>query len=70
VLLYIRDFMTRDQLLEAKNKVDQYKGIINTMLGQVSANILLVDYDPGVVSGKEIVDQLERHGISAKLVAI
>jgi hypothetical protein len=40
------------------------------MLGQVSANILLVDYDPGVVSGKEIVDQLERHGISAKLVAI
>jgi hypothetical protein len=70
VLLYMRQFVNRDQLADAKRKVDDYKGIINTMLGQVSANILLVDYDPRVVSGKDIVDRLKSQGISAKLVGM
>ena len=70
VLLYIRQFVNREQLVEAKKKVDECKGIINTMLGQASANILLVDYDPQVVSGKDIIDSLRGHGITAKLVGM
>lgn len=70
VLLYMRQLASREQLIEAKRKVDECKGIINTLLGQASANILLVDYDPQVVSGREIVDRLKAHGITAKLVGM
>ena len=70
VMVYIQQFVDRQQLVDAKQIVDACKGIINSMLGQTSANLLLVDYDPGMVSGKEILDTLKVHGIDAKLVGM
>ena len=70
VVLYIQQFADRQQLVGAKQIVDTCKGIVNSMLGQTSAKLLLVDYDPGIVSGKEILDTLKGHGISAKLVGM
>ncbi|WP_455208017.1 hypothetical protein [Kaarinaea lacus] len=70
VMLYIQQFVSREQLAEAKNIVDTCKGIVNSMLGQASAKLLLVDYDPDMVSGKDIIDTLKGHGITAKLVGM
>ena len=70
VMVYIQQFVSQEQLAEAKKIVDACKGIVNSMLGQTSAKLLLVDYDPDMVSGKEIIDTLKVHGISAKLVGM
>ena len=70
VVLYIQQFVDRQQLASAKQIVDTCKGIVNSMLGQTSAKLLLVDYDPSIVTGKEILDTLKGHGISAKLVGM
>ncbi len=70
VVLYIQQFVDRQQLVGAKQIVDACKGIANSMLGQTSAKLLLVDYDPEIVSGSEILDTLKGHGISAKLVGL
>lgn len=70
VMVYIQQFVSQEQLAEAKKIVDTCKGIVNSMLGQTSAKLLLVDYDPEVVSGKEIIDTLRGHGITAKLVGM
>ena len=70
VMVYIQQYVDRQQLADAKQLVDTCKGIINSMLGQTSANLLLVDYDPDMVSGKEILDTLRGHGITAKLVGM
>jgi hypothetical protein len=69
-MLYIQQFVSREQLAEAKKVVDACKGIVNTMFGQNSTKLLLVDYDPDMVSGKEILDTLRGHGIKAKLVGM
>ena len=70
VMVYIQQFVSQEQMAEAKKIVDTCKGIVNSMLGQTSAKLLLVDYDPDVVSGKEIIETLKVHGISAKLVGM
>ena len=69
-MVYIQQFVDHQQLADAKQIVDTCKGIINSMLGQTSANLLLVDYDTEMVSGKAILDTLRGHGITAKLVGI
>ena len=70
VMVYIQQFVDRQQLVDAKQIIDTCKGIINSMLGQTSANLLLVDYDPDIVSGKEILETLRGHGITAQLVGM
>ena len=70
VMLYIQQMVSQDQMAEVKKIVDTCKGIVNTMLGQTSAKLLLVDYDPDMVSGKEIIETLKGYGISAKLVGM
>jgi len=70
VMVYIQQFVSQDQLVEAKRIVDTCKGIVNSMLGQTSARLLLVDYDPEMVSGVEIIATLKGHGITAKLVGM
>lgn len=70
VMLYIQQFVSQEQMAEAKKIVDTCKGIVHSMLGQTSAKLLLVDYDPDMLSGMEIIETLKGHGINAKLVGM
>ena len=41
VMVYIQQFVSQEQMAEAKKIVDTCKGIVNSMLGQTSARLLL-----------------------------
>ncbi|HEY5604566.1 MAG TPA: hypothetical protein VIM41_15800 [Gammaproteobacteria bacterium] len=67
---FVRQFVSREQLADAKKIVDACKGIVKIMPGQSSPRLLLVDCDPDMVSGKDIIDTLRGHGITAKLAGM
>jgi hypothetical protein len=62
--------LARDQLAEVKYVLDQCAGIINTMMGQPLAKLLIVDFDPQQIASGQILTALSERGVSVKLVGM
>lgn len=69
-ILYLGQFTRQSETLQVKNLVDQYQGIIKTMLGQASPKLLLVDYDPAKAKVIDIIKYLQARGIVAKVIGL
>lgn len=69
-ILYLGQFSTKSEVIRVKNLVDQYQGIINTMLGQATPKLLLVDYDPARTKITDVIRFLNARGIVAKAIGL
>ena len=69
-ILYMSQISELSETKRVKGLIDQCYGVVNTMLGQATPKLLLVDYDPAQAKMIDLVNFLKSRGIIAKIVGL
>lgn len=70
VVVYVGKTLTDQKREHAERFIREHAGVYGTRSNKRTRHLLLVDYDPNVVSATELLHGIHRQGVDARLIGL
>jgi len=70
VVVYVGNTLTDQKRDHTERYIREHAGVYGTYCNARTRHLLLVDYDPSVVSATELLQGIHRQGVDARLIGL